>query len=304
MPVAEQKPACKIEHKHDMTVLILDREARSVVPSSDSVRVLDNPDMGVAESAHNVFVLSTEGQLGLVSEFVRAANRRNQLRALLIREENDPRWITQILDRAAVRTLRNTHIYTGRQVPQRVLNAWAVGAQDELIANATVRGDDLLVLSCSMALLRVPFAELLVLSRLPLGERAEFDISPDGGYLHWPASDVDVDLEGLRTALDPVLKARADGQRLMHDQHFGEAIATVRHQAGLRQSDIGGLSARHLRRIEVGESASAQALGLLARAHKMDANEYMNALADMITKGEWKTSRPHSRRARQAGAAG
>jgi len=300
MRVAEQKPGHNVEQKHEMTVLVLDQEGESIVPSSHYVHVLDNPDMAVAESAHNVFVLSTESQLGRVSDFVRAANRRNQLRALLIREENDSRWIAQILDRAAVRTLRNTHIHSGRQVPQRVLNAWAVGAQDDLIANATVREGDLLVLSCSMQLLRFPFAKIPVLSRLPSDEQARFHISPDGSYIHWPASDVDVDLEGLRTALDPALKARADQQRLIHDQYFGRAIAVVRHKAGLRQSDISGLSERHLRRIEAGESTSADILELLARAHNMDANKYMNLLADVITEAKWESARPRSRSAKQA----
>ncbi|HZT42857.1 MAG TPA: DUF2442 domain-containing protein [Chthonomonadaceae bacterium] len=274
MPTMERKPA--------MTVLAMDRESKGIIPASDSIRVLHTPDMREAESAQNVFVLSTDAQLNEVAGFVRAANRRHHLRAFLVREESDPTWIPQLLDEADVRTLRNTIFHSGNQVPKRILSAWASGAQNELIANATVREDRLLVLSCGLELLSLPFSDVKPLARMSPEERSQFEISPDGSYLHWHPSDVDLDLEGVRSVLDPSRREHADRQRLIHDQYFGRTIADLRQQAGQRQGDIKGLSERQVRRIEAGEGTSAAAIGHLARAHNMDVNAYLSRIAERM----------------------
>jgi hypothetical protein len=45
------------------------------------------------------------------------------------------------------------------------MNAWAMGAQEKLIADATVIGDRLLILSCAMEKLEVPFDTLRLFAK-------------------------------------------------------------------------------------------------------------------------------------------
>ena len=100
-----------------------------------------------------------------------------------------------------------------------------------------------------------------------------------------PASGVDLDLEALRyyTDAEP-RRRRADRERLARSEQFGAAVATVRGRHGLRQTDVEGLSARQVRRIEKGESeASASALEKLAEAHGLRANDYLEEVAEELS---------------------
>ncbi|MGB2924047.1 MAG: helix-turn-helix transcriptional regulator, partial [Limnothrix sp.] len=53
------------------------------------------------------------------------------------------------------------------------------------------------------------------------------------------------------------------------------AIATFRKQSKLRQSDIDGVSSRQISRIENGESTKLETLELLAKAHNLEINDYL-----------------------------
>jgi len=66
---------------------------------------------------------------------------------------------------------------------------------------------------------------------------------------------------------------------LLHDKRLGNAVTDLRHDRGLSQSDVKGISARHLRRIEEGESTPRLAtLRRLAEAHGLPLNEYLGEL--------------------------
>jgi hypothetical protein len=121
---------------------------------------------------------------------------------------------------------------------------------DQLIANATLVGDRLFVVSCGMEKIEVAFNEVACLRRVPEQERGNFIISEEGSYLYWPQQDIHLDLDALRYVVDPQVKSQIDHERLMHDQRFGKAIATLRKKHNLKQSDIKGLSERQVSRIE------------------------------------------------------
>jgi len=64
---------------------------------------------------------------------------------------------------------------------------------------------------------------------------------------------------------------------------FGKAITTLRKKHKLRQSDIIGLSERQVSRIEKGEgSTKADTLRLFAKAHGMEFDAYLDAVANAI----------------------
>jgi hypothetical protein len=263
-----------------LTVLLYGGGSKGVIPDKSFFRVLRKPDQQSAGKARNVFVLVPATELPHVSRFVSTVNRRNQLKALLVSEDVDASSIPQMFVRAHLKMLRNTIVHSGETIPRRLLAAWAHNAQDQLIAKATVSADRLFVLSCALKQFEVAFDEMPALKRIPKEEQSQFSVDEDGSYIHWPGSDTHIDLDAIRAAKDPKARARAVASKARHDERYGSAIAKLRIAAGLKQSDIEGLSDRQVRRIENGEGTSSEALEYLAAAHRMSLDDYLRAVAE------------------------
>lgn len=242
--------------------------------------------IGLADQLKNeqlgaFFVVVSAASLPWAATFVHDAVRRHQLDGLLVRDEA-PEWIPQLLDRAGLRTLRNTlvHSHVDRDMPRRVLQAHILGAQDELIADARALDDRLLILTCGLDTIEVPFESITALARLAHDERTQFEISEDGSRISWPSADLDFDIESLRYAVDEQYRNRVDRERLAYSRQYGQAIRAFREEKGLRQKDIEGLSERQVRRIEKEGTTSSEALRVLACAHSMSLNDYLNEIAE------------------------
>ena len=263
----------------EMTVLVHDDQGDRALPRGSGFRILRDPDQGEVGQATNLFVLASALRLGEVAKVVHLANQSHHLRALFVREDTDPSWLPQLFNRATLRTFRNTLVHSGPELPRRVMNAWHLGAQDQLIARAVVENDRLRVINCALNEFEIGFERLPALARLPVRERRSFEIAEDGSYMHWPASDVHLDLEAIRIATEPEWKERSDVARLAHDERFGGALAKVRKAHGLRQADIPGLSERQVRRIEAGGSPKVSSLQRFAKAHGLSLNKYLEEVA-------------------------
>lgn len=261
-----------------MMVWAHDEEGRDVISHFPSVRIR-KPRLEAARKK-NVFVLTTLTGLANVTDIVRDANQHHRLKALLIREDTDTKLLPQLMDRANVRTLRNTLVHSGHEVPRRILTAWQQSAQDELIAAAYVVADRLIVISCALAVLEVPFHATAALRRIPKDKRTTFEISSEGSYIHWPKSDVHLDLEAFRIAIDPEYREQRKTEALKYHRQFGQAVAKVRKAYGLRQTDIRGLSARQVRRIEQGDRPTSRAIEALAESYGLSSKQYLDAIAE------------------------
>jgi hypothetical protein len=271
----------------------LGRVLDALPPGGDRFDLVGWPEVQRASEegsglSKNVLVFAAASALPNLAPFLHSTNRRHHLSALLVRDD-EPEWIPQLLARANVRALRNMLVTRegDTDVPRRVLLGWALGAPGEMIADARVMGggERLLVVSCAMNQTECAFDDIPALAQVPGEERPDFEVASDGSYLHWPASGVDLDLEALRyyTDAEP-RRRRADRERLARSEQFGAAVATVRGRHGLRQTDVEGLSARQVRRIEKGESeASASALEKLAEAHGLRANDYLEEVAEELS---------------------
>lgn len=269
-----------MESAVQMTVLMRDPDCAWAVRSAGAVRVLRSGGAAAAARTPNAFVLTLASGLSEVADFVREANRRHVLRALLVHADVDEPWITPALDKANLRTLRNLLVHRGATVPRRILDAWRMGAQNDLIADATVAQERLLVLSCALERLELPLGRLPALAAILPNDRARLEVADDGSYMYWPAADVHLDLEAVRVALDPGARDRALRRKLRHDRRFGLAVTKLRETKGLRQSDVPGVSARQLRRIEAGEFLPrVDTLKKMAAAHRMKLSEYLDAVA-------------------------
>ena len=265
--------------KSKSTLLVLDPEAPSPIPVGPTLSVVKEPKQEIAARRRNLFVLTTATNLGDVARFVSTANKRNQLRALFVRCDVNAAWLPQMFELAKLRTMRNTLVHSNFKVPLRVLRAWQMGAQGELIADAEVVGDDLFVTSCEPTTYRVPISSVPAMGKVPVTERSDFRVADDGSYLMWPAQDIHLDLDSLLLGIEPERRLRAEKVKRTYGLSYGEAIARLRDERGIRQEDVPGLSSREIRRIESEGEVTVDSLRKLALAHNMDLPEYLNEVA-------------------------
>jgi hypothetical protein len=189
--------------------------------------------------------------------------------------------MTQLLDRAGVRTLSNLLVVRGDAQFRRIVEAWRAGAQNHLIADALALSDRLLVVTCALERLEVPFSAVGPLAAMSEAERKDFQIDPDGAHLCWRGPDVHLDLDSLRFAIDDGARERAALEGAQRNRRIGAAIASLRRSRGLIPTDCEAISARQLRRLELGQCVPRKAtLERLAAAHAMTLSEYLDSLAE------------------------
>jgi hypothetical protein len=287
--------------KTKLTLIKRDPQAPSTLPGGRSIRIIGPSKSDTAAKWHNLFVLVAATGLSDVAEYVSAANKQNQLRALFVRYDVDPEWLPQMFELANLRTMRNTFFHSDFKLPWRVLRAWQAGSQGELIADARVVGDELFVLSCEPETYRVPFASIPVLRKMTVQERGDFRLADDGSYLHWPGQDIHLDLDALLVAIVPERRMRAEKVKHAYGQRYGEGIARLRSEKGLRQNDIAGLSEREVRRIESDGRITVDSLRKLAAAHRMELPDYLRDLAQYSRGSDKVAERPSSSRLFRAG---
>jgi hypothetical protein len=163
-----------------------------------------------------------------------------------------------------------------KTVVDRIKQAWKWESEDELIATAKVSENILIVMGCDLNFWQVSFEAIPCLNKLPLSERTNFEIDPDGSYLHWQWNDIHVDLEEIKAAVDPEFKNQLYFEKLKYDRSLGKAISQVRKAHNLNQNEIEGLSDRHLRRIEnEGYQVTIDVLKKLDLAHDMNLEDYL-----------------------------
>lgn len=270
----------------EMTIVMGDPGFEGTVPRGPKTSVLSLEAVGsidVKRSTSSYFVFTSASGLEAVAQLVHAANSAHRLRALFVRADVECTWFVPMFERANLRTLRNTLVHTDPAVPQRVITAWQMGAQDRLIADATVSAGRLFVRSCVLDSFEVAFRDVPALARMPEHERAGFVIDPDGSYLYWEASDTHVGLEMIRFAIDSAFRETSLLAKLAFDERFGRAVRAIRMERGLRQTDIPGLSPRQVSRIEAGLSTPRhETLRKIAAAHSLGVSEYLDRVAEQL----------------------
>ena len=268
----------------EMTILVHDRESESdmFVKRTKGVRVFHRISNQILDT-NNLFVLTSLTELPEVANIVKMAEQQQHLRGLFVRINIDSSFVSHIFETAQIPLNRNVITHSSSDVLKRVLKAWQVGAQEELIAEASVVVNDLFVLDCAHNSWKIPFDTLPALVAIPVEERDNFELDEDGSYIYWPCVDIHLDMETLRSAVDPEWQEKTKAERLMYEKRFGEAIATVRKAHNLKQSDIPGVSERHIRRIEKGTHPKLDTLRKLAQAHEMSLNEYLEEVAKTVS---------------------
>jgi len=191
--------------------------------------------------------------------------------------------VAQRAAQLSARSRKPTYVAPDAASARRLLLAQANGAEDLLIASADLVGDTLEVWSCEPKLYRIPISAFPSLLRLPKRSRGWFEVSPSGSRLHWPDGDVDLDLEAMRSAIDPRRIREQQASYFAEADRYGAAIRRLREEKGLRQTDIPGLTDRTLRRVERGlVFPRVETIKKLASAHDLTPNEYMRELTKVM----------------------
>ena len=106
-------------------------------------------------------------------------------------------------------------------------------------------------------------------------------------FLFWPHADVHLGWEQFVQILDPAAAIAAKQRSREFNKRYGSAIRAVREAHELKQSEIAGFAARHLRRIEHGEQRAAKKnLETLANAHDLPLEAYLKEIASSMSKAE------------------
>ncbi len=148
------------------------------------------------------------------------------------------------------------------------------------IVDAWIEGADLVLLSPSFHRMRIPLEKL----ESKIGSKPEkiraFEIDEDGSFLYWSHADVHLGFEQFQHLVDPMALLRAKQKNQEYNRNYGAAIKQLRIENELKQTDIQGVTARNLRRVEKGELAASSALlKSLSKAHKMELKQYLKEIA-------------------------
>lgn len=149
----------------------------------------------------------------------------------------------------------------------------------EGILDAWVFEDELTLLLADLGKRTVDPSRVPSLRRMKPRDLGEFVIDEDGTYMHWPGPDVHLGVSQILQAVDPEYLAQVEIERNAVD-YTRWTLEAWRHDLGLRQADIEGMSERHVRRIEQGVSRlTAPAADYFARAFGVSLRAFLDELA-------------------------
>lgn len=168
-------------------------------------------------------------------------------------------------------------------VVKRLVIALSRSAPWEGILDAYVLAESLVVVLGDMSVREFPVQHLPKVSRMEPDAFGRFEIDPAGSFLHWPESDVHLGPSQLLQAVDPMYLADIEIKRYEMEK-ISLVIHDMRTERLLKQTDIEGLSDRHVRRLENEEiRLTVDAAEKLARSFRMNLSEFLDELSRRVT---------------------
>ena len=213
------------------------------------------------KSAHDcqIVVLSHADEVHLALTDERVGDMLSRAFHLLFTEPaTHPDQVAQWMRATKIRSESRLHVVRveNLEAPKmsellgRVCSAFGEDSVRGSIIDAYLVGDTLLVRGPKHRMLHVPVASIPALRDQPPATLHNFQIDPDGSFLHWPDRDVHL---GWSQFLQVVgLAELCATRRADFNRRYGAAIRKVRATAGIPQTQVEGLTDRQLRRIEQG----------------------------------------------------
>ena len=152
------------------------------------------------------------------------------------------------------------------------------------ILNAGVFAGTIHVVSPDFKRLEIPIARIPALVDQAPAALSEFEIDEDGAFIYWPKLDLHLGWEQLDQLVNPAAALKAQQRQAVFNVRYGKAVKMFREQSGIRPAEIANLSEKQLGRIERGECRlTSSAIAILAKAHDLSPNEYLNKLAEKLS---------------------
>jgi uncharacterized protein YlbG (UPF0298 family)/DNA-binding XRE family transcriptional regulator len=212
-------------------------------------------------------------------DLIRKHSEKLKLLLLYCREKDLDPCLHQLIENVSKETIRKTIAFYDFKVVNRIINAWKNGAQEVLISNAFVLESKLIVVDCASNRYSLPYEKLPELE-LPRTNKKIFEIDPDGSFLFWPEADFHINLEEMRSRIDPKFSAAMIRKQIPKNALYGSAIRRFREISKIKQVDITGISERTIRRIESGEFIpTVETLKKISSTHELDLSSYLNEVA-------------------------
>jgi len=137
---------------------------------------------------------------------------------------------------------------------RRLIHARRIDATDQLIASASIEDKTLIVWSCEPKRYEIPISEIPALGTLGAEALKKLEVSSSGSRIHWEDGDIDINLDTIRAVVDPAVRQAHDAEARQEAAEYSSAIRQLRLEKRLKQSDIEGLTARQVRRLEAGDT--------------------------------------------------
>ncbi len=168
-------------------------------------------------------------------------------------------------------------------VVKRLVVALRRPAPLEGILDAYVLGHSLVEVLGDMSVRQIPIQWLPRVGELEPAEFGRFEIDSAGSYMYWPDPDVHMGSSQMLQAVDPMYLADVEIRRYAMAR-VSLALLDMRNDRHLKQTEIPGLSERHVRRLEKEKvRLTVGAATRFASAFDMTLPEFLDELSERIT---------------------
>ncbi len=175
------------------------------------------------------------------------------------------------------------HVCRDPQVVKRLVIALKRPSPWEGILDAYLLQDTLVVVLGDMSVREFPTDQLPRVRRLASSALKRFRIDSAGSCLSWPDAEVHMGPSQMLQAVDPPHRAKVEMRRY-EMENVSQVLFDMRNHRRLRQTDIPGLSERHVRRLENEEvRLTVGAATKLAGAMELTLSDFLDELSRRIT---------------------
>lgn len=168
----------------------------------------------------------------------------------------------------------------------------------EGVLDAYVLGKSLVVVLGDMTVREFPISRLPKVRDFEPEVLGRFEIDSAGSFLYWPDRDVHMGPSQMLQAVDPVYLSEVEIRRY-EMENVSQAVFDMRSDRRLMQTEIPGLSDRHVRRLEnEGMRLTVDAATNFAKAFGLTLSGFLDELSSRITSqrqdAEKADTRPHA----------
>ena len=168
-------------------------------------------------------------------------------------------------------------------VVKRLVIALTRPAPWEGILDAYVLEESLVVVLGDMSAREFPIGKLPKVRGFEPAALGHFVIDSAGSYLYWPDRDVHMGPSQMLQAVDPMYLSDVEIRRYEMER-VSVVLRAMRNSRQLKQTEIPGLSERHVRRLEKENvRLTVDAATKFASAYELTLAEFLDELSERIT---------------------